>query len=32
MATQISPFENENKKLLILKDGSTIGSLSKYAR
>ena len=30
MATQISPFENENKKLLILKDGSTIGSLSKY--
>ena len=30
MATQISPAENQNNKLLILKDGSTVGSLSKY--
>ena len=30
MATQISPAENQNNKLLILKDGSTVGNLSKY--
>ena len=30
MATQISPSKNQNNKLLILKDGSTVGSLSKY--